>query len=293
MSAERDGADGARRVAAVSIGTRPLWWLRLAAGVPRYLLYAACAFGLLASARFAIVPPRPSSRTVEVGGGSVDLAARSYAVLFARRYLTWDAATPQLSEAQLSPMTSPSNDADAGLTLPASGAQRVLWAEVAQERTPALGRHVYTVAVQTDSSGLLYMTVTVVREAGGRIAIAGYPAFVGAPLTAQAQPPPAEAEVTEAALAEVVERALRNYLAASPQELAADLASGAEIALPETRLMLDSIQRLTWSADRRSVTAIVQAHDTRGVGYTLGYEADVEELHGRWEISAIQTNPTE
>ncbi len=293
MSVERGSADGAHGLAAVSIATRPLWRLRLAGSLPRYLLYAACVFGLLASARFAIAPPRAASRTVEIGNGSPDLAAKSYAVLFARRYLTWDASLPQQSEEALSSMTSPSTDPDAGLTLPTTGAQHVLWAEVAQERTPSPGRHVYTLAVQTDTSGLLYITATVVRDAGGRVSIAGYPAFVGAPLAAQAQPLRAEAEVAEPALVAVVERALRNYLAASPQELAADLASGAEIALPEMRLTLDSLQRLTWASGRRSVTAIVQAHDARGVGYTLGYEADVAELHGRWEISAIQTNPTE
>jgi Conjugative transposon protein TcpC len=293
LSAEHESADGGRRIAAVSIATRPLWRLRLLGNLPRYLLYATCAFGLAASARLAIAPPRRSLRTIEIDRASPDLAARSYAVLFARRYLTWDASSPQPDEEALASMTSSSLDPYAGLTLPARGSQRVLWAEVAQERTPSPGRNVYTLAVQTDTSGLLYMTVTVVREANGRLAIAGYPAFVGAPLAAQAQPLQAGVEVAEPALAVVVERALHNYLAASPQELDADLASGAEIALPEMSLTLDSVQRLAWSPDRRSVTAVVQAHDARGVAYTLAYEADVEELQGRWEISAIQTNPTE
>ncbi len=292
MSVERADATGVHRAPAVTIATRPLWRLRAAASLPRVLLYATCAAGLIASARFAIAPPHPGARTIERAGDRVDLAARGYAVLFARRYLTWDASAPQSSEATLS-STAPANDAGGGLTLPPSGAQHVLWAEVVQERTPTPGRYVYTIAAQTDTAGLLYLTVTVVRGAGGRIAIAGYPAFVGAPLVGQAQASHAEAEVAEPALAAVVERALRNYLDAAPQELAADLASGTEIALPEMRLALESIQRLTWAADRRSVTAIVQAHDARGVGYTLGYELDVEELHGRWEISAIQTDPTE
>jgi hypothetical protein len=278
----------------VQISTHPLWLVRLVGDLPRYLLYATCAFGLLASARFAIAPPRASSRVIETAGGShPDLAAQGYAVLFVRRYLTWDAATPQLSEDTLAAMTGPASDPGAGMTLPPSGAQHVLWAEVVQERTPSPGRRVYTVAAQTDTSGLVYITIAVVRQIDGRIAIAGYPAFVGAPLSAEGQPARTGAEVDDGALAAVVERALRNYLAASPQELAADLADGAEVSLPETHLTLDSMQRLAWSPDHRSVFALVKAQDARGALYTLGYEADVEELHGRWEISAIQTDPTE
>lgn len=97
--------------------------------------------------------------------------------------------------------------------------------------------------------------------------------------------------MTTGPLAVVVERALRNYLAVSPQELAADLAAGSEVALPEAQLTLDSTQKLTWSPDRRSVLAIVEAHDARGARYTLAYELDVEQAHGRWDVSAIQTDP--
>jgi hypothetical protein len=53
------------------------------------------------------------------------------------------------------------------------------------------------------------------------------------------------------------------------------------------------MQSLAWSSDRRSVLAVVQTRDARGARYTLGYEADVAELHGRWEISAIETDPAE
>ncbi len=268
--------------------------MRLVGSLPRYLLYATCAFGLLASARFAISPPRSFSRVIEASGRDRrDLAAQGYAVLFVRRYLAWDATAPQSSEEALGSMIGPAIDAGAGLTLPPNGAQRVLWAEVVQERVPSPGRHVYTVAAQTDASGLVYVTVTVVRDGDGRVAIAGYPAFVGAPLSAPGQAARAGAEVLDGSLIAVAERALRNYLAAAPQELAADLADGAAVSLPEMHLTLDSMQRLAWSTDRRSVLALVQAQDARGARYTLGYEADVEQVHGRWEISAIQTDPTQ
>jgi hypothetical protein len=261
--------------------------------VPRYLLYATCVAGLLASARFAISPPRSiASRSRTQSVALPDLAARGYATLFARRYLTWEAARPAVSESALTSIAGSALQLDAGLTLPPSGEQRVLWAEVVQEREPAPARHVYTVAAQTDTAGLLYLTVTVAREQNGRLALAGYPAFVGAPASEPAELPVASTEVDEPALAVVVERALRNYLAASQEELSADLAVGARVAVPTASLTLLSVSRLTWSADRRSVLAVVRAQDARGAQYTLGYEADVEELHGRWELSAIQVDPT-
>jgi hypothetical protein len=294
LSAERPAIEGSSGSPVVAIATRPLWRLRLVRDLPRYLLYATCASGLLASARFAIAPPRPPSPAIAASTGPpVDLAARGYAVLFARRYLTWDAGAPQQSEAALSSMTGPTMAQDTGLTPPANGAQHVLWAEAVQERTPAPGRHVYTVAAQTDTSGLQYVTVAVVRGADGRLAISGYPAFVGAPLTQPARSVAAGGEVHDPALTAVVERALRNYLAAAPQELAADLTGAARIAVPATPQTLESMQTLAWSSDRHSLLAVVQTRDARGARYTLGYEADVAELHGRWEISAIETDPTE
>jgi hypothetical protein len=83
----------------VTIATRPLWQLRLAGDLPRYLLYALCLAGLAASARFAIAPPRPAAGAMtRPAPPPPDLAAEGYASLFARRYLTWDAAEPQASE---------------------------------------------------------------------------------------------------------------------------------------------------------------------------------------------------
>jgi Conjugative transposon protein TcpC len=276
----------------VPITARPLWRIRLTRGLPRYLLYALCVTGLLASARFAIDPPRPrapaAARSLPPGP---DLAAQGYAALFARRYLTWNAAEPEASEHLLTSQLGPGIEPNAGLRLPSSGAQHVAWVEVVQAREPSPGEHVYTVAAQTDASGLLYLTVGVTREADGSLVLAGYPAFVGPPASGEAQPPSRVREVKNAALAAVVQRALRNYLAASGEELAADLTSTARVSLPGLALALTSVQQLGWSPDGSSVLAVVQAQDARGVSYTLDYELDVAAVDGRWEISAIQTNP--
>jgi Conjugative transposon protein TcpC len=276
----------------VTITTSPLWRIRLARELPRYLVCALSVWGLLASARFAIAPPRPTASAAPLRTAPTrDLAAEGYASLFARRYLTWNSAEPAGSQRALTALVGSGIEPDAGLRLPQTGAQHVNWAEVVQERESALGQRVYTVAAQTDTAGLLYLTVKVGRASDGSLALAGYPAFVGAPTSGPAQVAVRSREVGDRALATVVERALRNYLAASAGELAADLTRDARISLPGVGLSLLSVQRIDWLPDRRSVQAIVQAQDGRGAQYTLGYELDVALAQGRWEVSAIQMDP--
>ena len=278
--------------ASVRIATRPLWQIRLTRALPRYLLYALCAAGLAGSARFAIDPPRPAApaRPPTVQAAS-DPAAQGFATLFARRYLTWNAGEPEASQRLLASLAGSGLDASAGLRLPPEGEQSVAWAEVVQARQPAPGEHVYTVAAQTDTAGLLYLTVGVVRRADGTLALAGYPAFVGAPASGPSQAPVRLREVSDQALATVVGRALRNYLAAAGEDLAADLTRTARVSLPSLALALTSIQRLSWSRDGRSVLAAIQAQDRRGASYALDYELDVVAVEGRWEVSAIQMDP--
>jgi hypothetical protein len=277
-----------------TIATRPLWRIRLVRELPRYLLCALSVAGLAASARYAIAPPRaPAPIAPKNEPPPRDQAAEAYAVLFARRYLTWDAAEPQSSTRALSGFAGGGMELDAGRQLPPSGRQRVEWAEVVQQREVAPGEHVYTVAAQTDAAGLLHLTVSVTRVADGSLALSAYPAFIGAPAAASAQLSPHRREATDPSLETVVERALRNYLAGSDSELEADLTSGARVSLPALALNLESLQRLDWSPDGRSVVAVLRAQDARGVQYTLAYELDVVHVQGRWEVSAVQMDPDE
>jgi hypothetical protein len=135
------------------------------------------------------------------------------------------------------------------------------------------------------------LTVDVERRPEGSLALAGYPAFVGPPTSVSARPVPAGREISDASLSLVVTRALRNYLARSPDELAADLAAGARVSVPGLALGLESVQHLSWTPDGRSVLAVVRATDARGTAYTLGYELDVSRAQGRWEVSAVQMDP--
>jgi hypothetical protein len=276
----------------VTIATRSLWRIRLARELPRYLLCAVSLAGLLASARFAIAPPRAASpASTAPRAQPADMAAESYAVLFARRYLTWSAAEPQSGANGLQAFLGPGMEPDAGLQLPANGSQQVEWAEVVQVREPEPDQHVYTVAAETNAAGLLYLTVAVARTSAGVLALAGYPAFVGAPAAGPAELDAHLREVADPPLATVVERALRNYLGSEPGELAADLTVGAHVSVPSMRLSLASVERLDWAPEGSSVLATVQARDARGVAYTLAYELDVAYVQGRWEVSAVQTDP--
>jgi hypothetical protein len=256
-------------------------------------LHALATLGLLASARYAIDPPRP---TLPLGRmrhpAPPDLAAQGFAMLFARRYLTWDAGAPRAREVTLAAYDGGGIEADVGLQPPAGVEQRVQWAQVVQEREPQPGEHVYTVAVQTGAAGLLYLAVTVLRTATGGLALGSYPAFVGAPAMSAAQAPSAHAaEVSEPALRGVVERALRNYLAGARNELAADLTPAARVSMPGLQLVLGSLQSLRWAPGRGAVLAVLDAEDRRGAQYTLAYELDVLREQGRWEVAAIQMNP--
>lgn len=276
----------------VTITTHPMWRMRLARELPRYLIWALALSGLAASARFAIAPPRAPRAKVAPVTPNADRAAEAYAVLFTRRYLTWNAAEPLGNSKSLQSFLGTGVASAGEIQLPPEGTQTVEWAEVAQAREPQPGEHVYTVAAQTDPSGLLYLTVTVQRLPGGALALTSAPAFVGPPAS-KVQPPPARQppEVEDAGLEVVVRRALTNYLSGSAGELAADLVGDARVSLPTVQLALHDVTKLTWAPGGGAVVAVVQASDPRGAAYTLAYEMDVTRTQGRWEVSAVQMDP--
>ncbi len=97
--------------------------------------------------------------------------------------------------------------------------------------------------------------------------------------------------VTDPALEVVVRRALTNYLAGTPGELASDLTVDARVSLPARALTLQEMGKLGWAPGGGAVVAQVEASDWRGAAYTLAYEVDVVETQGRWEVSAVQMDP--
>lgn len=283
--------------AAASVRPSPLWRLRLRRDLPRRLLQSLAVVGLLASARYAIDPPVPPTVRLSAPiSAQADRAAEGFAVLFARRYLSWDSANPEAHRLALAPYIGSTLEPEAGFQPPQSGSQRVLWTQVVQAQTSgapdsAGGR--YTVAVQTDASGLLYLSVAVSRAPGGTLALSGYPAFVGPPPTAPALATAQLSEVQNTSLSTVVDRALRNYLAGSALELAADLAPGAHVSPPAAPLSLESLDSLQWEPDGRSVLALLHAQDRAGGTYALAYRLAVASTSGRWQISTIEVDQRE
>ena len=275
----------------VRLETRSLRRLRLAAGITRWVAYAAAGVGIAATARFAISPPRPVRPAPAPVVGD-DLGAEGFATLFARRYLTWDPAAPAAHQRGLADFVGAGIDPDVGLGPPPRAAQRVAWAEVVQARSAGPGEHVYTVAAQTDGPAPEYLSVDVVRDAAGELRLGRYPALVGPPLVAPAGALDAGAggEVSDRDVATVVGRALRNYLGGSAQNLAADLAPGSVVATPAEHLTLDRLADLRVGRSG-GVLATVGAHDAAGATYTLTYQLDLRSTGGRWLVGAIQTDP--
>lgn len=276
----------------VSVTPHRLWRLRMRRELPRHLLQSVAVVGLLASARYAIDPPVPTlARAPAPASAQGDHAAEGFVVLFARRYLSWDAANPEAHRLALAPYLGPQMEPEAGFQPPQSGSQHVLWTQVMQARA-APGGSRYTVAVQTDASGLLYLSLAVIRTAGGELALSGYPAFVG-PLPVSPAPVAARlSEVQDPSLATVITRSLRNYMAGSGSELAADLAPGVRISLPAA-LSLESLDSLEWEPDGRSVLALVHTRDRAGSSYALAYRIAVASTAGRWQITAIEVDQRE
>jgi hypothetical protein len=267
--------------------------IRLSAGLTRWVLYATALAGIAATARFAIAPPHPPAPRPPAVERR-DPAAEGFAVVLARRYLTFDGDRPQGRRAALAPFVGDSHDADFGLRAPPGLTQRVRWTQVVQSRRAPDGSHVYTVAAQTDRAGLLYLSVDVARATDGALRLDGYPALVGAPLSepAAGDPDSRLREVDDQGLRATCRRALRNFLARAGDNLAADLTADAVVALPGLALTVRRVAALSWSPDRASVLASLDAVDRDGVAYTLRYELDVRRVDERWEIAAIQTDPT-
>jgi hypothetical protein len=266
--------------------------IRLSASLPRWVVYATAAVGLAASARYAIAPPRPATARAVVVERR-DPAAEGFASLLARGYLTFDGDRPDAHRAQLAPFVGDELDPDLGLRAAPGRRQAVQWTQVVQERRGPDASRVYTVAAQTDRAGLLYLSVDVARGRDGALRLDGYPALVGSPLIGKAIVRPSRLrDVGDAELRATCQRALRNYLARADDNLAADLLANATVALPGLALSLHRLDELLWAPDHTSVLGTVEATDGDGVAYTLRYELDVRRVDERWEIAAIQMDPT-
>ncbi len=263
---------------------------RLRASAPRYLAAAVALVLLALGLRSIIAPPKAVPPPIPE---SADAPSRSFALQFARAYLTYDASKPALRARALAPLLPSSLDRGAG-AFPETGRQRVLWAEVASDQPALVGGRVITVAAGVSTqSAPVYLAVPVRHPPERPVSLTGYPSFVGAPLVDNGAAASTYTQVTDPTVEEVVRRVLRNYLAGSAENLKADLTDEAEITLPTVDMQLENVDQLAWLGGTGSgaVLATVLARDAQKVTYTLTYEVGL----AYWErpyVTFISVIPT-
>lgn len=270
--------------ARVTLEPRRMWSVRASLAFGRWLLYALALSGIAVSVR-DLVRPRAQVVRAQAPAPVASLEAQWLALRFARAYMTFT-ADPAVRERALAPFIAPGGDPDVGAT-PAVG-QRVAWAAVAAERDLGAQRD-YTVALATQTGAVRYLVVALTPAPGGGEMLAHYPALVAAPLPVGAGTLDGAglAALPGGQLATVIDRALRNYLAGSTENLAADLATGALIAPAEPGLEIQAVQRLAVQAPGR-VLATVLAADRAGDRLTLAYRVGARLDGGRWVLTSIQ-----
>lgn len=268
----------------------PLARLRWRAALPRRALLAtAIVLSLLGvRALLAGTPAAPPPPHGPAGAPLID-RVEGFAEAFARAYLSYDARDPERRAAALAGFLGADLDADAGLAAPPTGESTVSWTAAAGRTPDGAGREVVTVAAAlAGRAGLLWLAVPVASGAGGALAVADYPAFVGPPARAARMRAASGDDVADGALRAVVERALANYLSGAQGNLRADLAPGiAPPAPPQPALELEDVQALAWLAPGR-LAATVLARDRAGVSYTLRYRLTVVK-RDRWYVRALHT----
>jgi hypothetical protein len=274
--------------ARVALEPRRLWSLRVSLGFTRWVLYAVALLGVIATARNVISPPHERIAVAQAPR-VFDASAQWFALSFARAYLTWS-ADPSLHQGALSPFLASADDPDGGLTPAGGSSEQVRWLAIAGARDGTGGEHDYTVAAGTVGGSVRYLAVAVAPGADGREVLARYPALVGAPIAARAGEldGPGLEQVTNSAVIGVLERALRNYVDSSAENLTADLATGAAVAPVAAGLSLREVVRLAVEPSG-AVLASVLAADAQGDLFTLAYEVTLAQLGGRWEITRIQS----
>jgi hypothetical protein len=223
-----------------------------------------------------------------------DAPSEDFALQFTRAYLTYDAAHPGRRAEALAPYVKGAGLAAGAGLAPTRGRQVVRWVEVASDQRALAGGRVITVAASLSDQRLpLYLAVTVEHPRGEPLELLGYPSVVGAPSIATSAPTPAREPVADAALLEVVDRVLRNYLAGAAPDLKADLAAGAEVTLPTRRLRLLEVQQVVWvgAPGSGAVLATLSATDSSGATYTLTYELGIA-YRERPYVDFIEVVPT-
>lgn len=271
------------------ISQRRIVRARAIGSAPRIVLYALAAILCAAGIGSIVRGHKTINERFVTAGRAYDLAAAEYATEFARAYLTYSSSRPSERTEALSGFANATIDNEAGLT--PEGNDTVRWAEPMQEQRQAGGEDLVTVAILTSSSSAPeYLAVPVVRLAGGALAIADYPSFVGPPTVASDYQAPSQEPISDAGLTAMVTRVVTNYLDDDAQDLQADLANGVQVSLPTVALTVQHVTSVTWSHAPNTVEVDVQATNSAGSTFSLAYLIGVAR-HERWYATSIAVNP--
>ena len=211
---------------------------------------------------------------------------------FARAFLSFDAEDPDLRDRAMAQFGTASSPALAGYEAPRRGRQAISQTQVAQAFKVPQGTR-YIVAASTAAGQTTYLAVTVARGQDGALGVVGPPAVVGPPVSAPARAITPGRDVEDPAVQQVAERALRNYLSAAGDDLAADLASTATVSLPAQPMTLERVDELRWeSGAPGAVLVTASVRDTHGQLMQLAYELALQPQQDRWLVAGIQNNPT-
>lgn len=277
----------------VEHGWQSLRRARFGALAPRRLATAVLLVFLALGLRATFLPTSAAAPPTPSAPLAADAPSQDFALQFARAYLAYEAADPAARERALAPFVSQSLAAGGGFT-PYSGSREVLWAQVASDQPALAGGRVITVAAAvSDQDAPLYLAVTVRHDPGQPLSLVGYPSLIGAPAIDTAAEPPSRTAVTEPAVAQVAERVLRNYLAASAPNLRADLTGEADVTLPTVVLHVEEVTQILWVAgpDSGAVLATLTATDEAANTYTLTYELGIA-YRERPYVDFIEVIPT-
>jgi hypothetical protein len=262
--------------------------VRARARAPKVVLLVFVAFFVLLGLRVALAgPPKAAVLPHQLDplvGAQVD--ATGFAQGFARAYLTYDSADPELHARALAPYIAGLEDPDAGFALPNHGKRSVVWTAAVRAVQATPDTTLVTVAAAYGSGARLdYLAVPVTRRSSGQLAVANLPGLVGPPPLASRYQGPLSDDVDDAQLSDVVRRSLSNYLAGARQNFAADLDRGAQVSLPPRPLRLEAVSSLTWLRPG-VVVATVTAQDAQRLTFSLRYELAVVK-RDRWFVGAL------
>lgn len=233
----------------------------------------------------AVSGPGSSEQAARAQGATVEPATSSFAVRFARAYLS--GSSPQ----ELAPLLAPG--------VPTLGAGpagvSVDQAEVAGIEAFGGGQAIVTVACELGDARTLYLAVPIVRASAGEVAASGAPAVVAGPagVGEDVEAPQPLAGPDAGAIGDLVRRFLPAYFSASsPEDLSYLVAPGSGVVPPgyglEPAGPPDVKQLGSGEGPRRTVLATLRVHDPlSGAGFRLTYRLEVVR-QGRWYVSGIE-----